>query len=178
MREYLKVPKDRIGVIIGTGGTTKAQIEEKGEVKLDIDSSEGVVSVESESLGILRAIEVIEAIARGFSPEKAFRIFDDEMIGLEVIDVSKNAATQKELKRIMGRVIGKEGKTREAIESLTGANISIYGKTVSVIGYIDQIQTVRKAIEMLIQGSKHAAVYSFLERKRQELKRSQMEYIQ
>ncbi len=178
MREYLKIPKDRIGVIIGTGGSTKAQIEEKGDVKLDIDSSEGVVCVESESLGILRAMEVLEAIARGFSPEKAFRIFDDELIGLEIMDVSKQADTPKELKRIMGRVIGKDGKTREAIESLTGANISIYGKTVSVIGYIDQIQTVRKAIEMLIQGSKHAAVYGFLERKRQELKRSQLDYLE
>ncbi len=178
MREYLKVPKDRIGVIIGTGGATKAQIEEKGEAKLDVDSVEGVVCVESESLGILRAVEVVEAIARGFNPDKAFRIFDDEMIGLDIIDISKHADTPKELKRILGRVIGKDGKTREAIESLTGANISIYGKTVSVIGYIDQIQTVRKAIEMLIQGSKHAAVYSFLERKRQELKRSQMDYLE
>ncbi len=175
MREYLKIPKDRVGVIIGTGGVTKAQIEEKGDVKLDIDSSEGIVCVESENLGILRAVEVVEAIARGFSPEKAFRIFDDEMIGIEVIDVSKSADTPKELKRILGRVIGKDGKTREAIESLTGADLSIYGKTVSVIGYIDQIQTVRKAVEMLVQGSKHAAVYSFLERKRQELKRAHME---
>ncbi len=178
MREYLKIPKDRIGVVIGAGGVTKAKIEERGEVTLDVDSDEGVVCVESENLGILRVMEVVEAIARGFNPEKAFRIFDDEMIGLEIIDISKHADTPKELKRIMGRVIGKEGKTREAIESLTGAYVSIYGKTVSVIGYTDQLQTVRKAIEMLVQGSKHAAVYSFLERKRQELKRSQIEYLE
>ena len=30
----LKVPRDRIGVIIGVGGSTKAQIEEKSTVKL------------------------------------------------------------------------------------------------------------------------------------------------
>ena len=178
MREYLKVPRDRIGVIIGVGGSTKAQIEEKGEVKLDIDSAEGTVTIESDSLGILKATEVVNAVARGFSPEKAFRIFDDEQITLDIIDLSKVADTPKELKRIMGRVIGKEGKTREALESLTGANVSVYGKTVSTIGYIDQIQTVRTAIEMLAEGAKHAAVYSFLERKRQELKRSQMDYLE
>ncbi|MGA3358801.1 MAG: KH domain-containing protein [Halobacteriota archaeon] len=178
MIEYLKVPKDRIGVIIGTHGSTKAQIEEKGEVMLDIDSVEGTVSIESDSLSILNATEVINAIARGFSPEKAFRIFEDEQITLDIIDLSKVTDTPKELKRIMGRIIGKEGRTREALENLTGANVSIYGKTVSTIGYVDQIQTVRKAIEMLAEGSKHAAVYSFLERKRQELKRSQMDYLE
>lgn len=178
MKEYLKVPKDRIGVIIGTHGSTKAQIEEKGEVMLDIDSVEGTVSIESDSLSILSATEVINAIARGFSPEKALRIFEDEQITLDIIDLSKVADTPKELKRIMGRVIGKEGRTREALENLTGANVSIYGKTVSTIGYVDQLQTVRKAIEMLAEGSKHAAVYSFLERRRQELKRSQMDYLE
>jgi ribosomal RNA assembly protein len=178
MKEYLKVPKDRIGVIIGTHGSTKAEIEEKGEVKLDIDSVEGTVSIESDSMSILNSTEVVNALARGFSPEKAFRIFDDEQITLDIIDLSKVANTPKELKRIMGRVIGKEGRTREALENLTGANVSIYGKTVSTIGYVDQIQTVRKAIEMLAEGAKHAAVYSFLERKRQELKRSQMDYLE
>jgi len=178
MREYLKVPKDRIGVIIGVGGSTKAQIEEKSTVKLDIDSAEGTVTIESESLGILKATEVINAIARGFSPDNAFRIFEDEQITLDIIDLSKVAGTPKELKRIMGRVIGKDGKTREAIESLTGATVSIYGKTASTIGYVDQIQTVRTAIEMLAEGAKHAAVYSFLERKRQELKRSKLDYLE
>jgi ribosomal RNA assembly protein len=177
MKEYLKVPKDRIGVIIGTRGGTKAQIEEKGDVKLDIDSVEGTVSIESDSMNVLSAIEVVNALARGFSPEKAFRIFEDEQITLDVIDLSKITDTPKELKRIMGRIIGKEGRTREAIENLTGANVSIYGKTVSAIGYVDQVQTVRKAIEMLAEGAKHAAVYSFLERKRQERKRSQMDYL-
>ncbi len=178
MKEYLKIPKDRIGVIIGTHGSTKAEIEEKGEVMLDIDSVEGTVSIESDSLSILETKEVIQAIARGFSPEKALRIFEDEQITLDIIDVSKVADTPKELKRIMGRVIGKDGRTREALENLTGANVSIYGKTVSTIGYVDQIQTVRKAIEMLTEGAPHASVYGFLERRRQELKRSQMDYIE
>jgi len=178
MKEYLKIPKDRIGVIIGTHGSTKAQIEEEGGVMLDIDSVEGTVTIESDSISILNTTEVINAIARGFSPERAFRIFEDEQITLDIIDLSKVADTPKELKRVMGRVIGKEGRTREALEHLTGANVSIYGKTVSTIGYVDQIQTVRKAIEMLAEGSKHAAVYSFLERKRQELKRSQMDYLE
>jgi ribosomal RNA assembly protein len=176
MRENIKAPRDRIGVIIGTNGSTKSEIEKRGEVTIDIDSEEGVVIIESDSINALRAVDVVKAMARGFSPERAYRLFDDEMVMLDVLDLSKRVSTPKELKRIMGRIIGKDGKTRELIESLTGSFISVYGKTVSVIGYPEQTQIVRKAIEMLVEGAPHGTVYGFLEKKKKELKRAEMDY--
>jgi ribosomal RNA assembly protein len=176
MRENIKAPRDRIGVIIGTNGSTKSEIEKRGEVTIDIDSEEGVVIIESDSINALRAVDVVKAMARGFSPERAYRLFDDEMVMLDVLDLTKRVSTPKELKRIMGRIIGKDGKTRELIESLTGSFISVYGKTVSVIGYPEQTQIVRKAIEMLVEGAPHGTVYGFLEKKKRELKRAEMDY--
>ncbi len=176
MRENIKAPRDRIGVIIGINGSTKSEIEKRGEVTIDIDSEEGVVIIESDSINALRAVDVVKAMARGFSPERAYRLFDDEMVMLDILDLSKRVGTPKELKRIMGRIIGKDGKTRELIESLTGSFISVYGKTVSVIGYPEQTQIVRKAIEMLVEGAPHGTVYGFLEKKKRELKRAEMDY--
>ncbi len=176
MRENIKAPRDRIGVIIGTNGSTKSEIEKRGEVTIDIDSEEGVITIESDSISALRAVDVVKAMARGFSPERAYRLFDDEMVMLDILDLSKTVGTPKELKRIMGRIIGKDGKTRELIESLTGSFISVYGKTVSVIGYPEQTQIVRKAIEMLVEGAPHGTVYGFLEKKKRELKKAEMDY--
>ena len=176
MRENIKAPRDRIGVIIGINGSTKSEIEKRGEVTIDIDSEEGIVIIESDSINALRSVDVVKAMARGFSPERAYRLFDDEMVVLDVLDLSKWVGTPKELKRIMGRIIGKDGKTRELIESLTGSFISVYGKTVSVIGYPEQTQIVRKAIEMLVEGAPHGTVYGFLEKKKKELKRAEMDY--
>jgi ribosomal RNA assembly protein len=176
MRENIKVPYDRIGVLIGISGSTKSEIEKRGEVTIDIDSKAGTIIIESDSINALRAVDVVKAIARGFSPERAYRLFDDEMVILDIIELSKSVSTPKELKRIMGRIIGKDGKTREIIESLTGSYISVYGKTISVIGYPEQTQIVRKAIEMLVEGAPHGTVYGFLEKKKQELKRAQMDY--
>jgi len=176
MRENIKAPYDRIGVLIGINGSTKSEIEKRGEVTIDIDSKAGTIIIESDSINALRAVDVVKAIARGFSPERAYRLFDDEMIILDIIELSKSVSTPKELKRILGRIIGKDGKTREIIESLTGSYISVYGKTISVIGYPEQTQIVRKAIEMLVEGAPHGTVYGFLEKKKQELKRAQMDY--
>jgi len=179
MQEHIKVPQDRIGAIIGVEGNVKKAIEEKTGAKLEVDSESGVVIVQSEAdaLKALRAAEVIKAIARGFSPEKALRLLDNEDLILDVIDLSALSDSPADLKRIKGRIIGKGGKTREVIEQMTGARLSVYGKTISIIGDADQLATVRAAIDMLIDGAPHSAVYSYLEKRRSELKRSQLESI-
>lgn len=173
MTDHVKVPSDRIGVIVGRGGSIRKAIESKSLTTLDIDSETGSVHLvySKDPIGAMRAVDVITAIGRGFSPEKAFRLFDDEMAMLEIMDLSKVTSTPKELKRVKGRIIGKDGRTRDTIENLTSTSISIYGKTVGAIGNPEQIQIVRTAINMLIDGAPHSAVYGFLERKRKDLRK-------
>jgi ribosomal RNA assembly protein len=180
MREHIKVPQDRIGVIIGVEGRVKETLEEKSGAQLDVDSESGTVTLEStgDAVKALRASEVIKAIARGFSPEKALKLMDNEDLILDMMDLSKISDSPSELTRIKGRIIGKAGKTREIMESMTGSKISVYGKTISIIGDAEQIMTVRTAIDMLIDGAPHGAVYGYLERRRREVRQSQFDSIQ
>lgn len=174
---HIKIPQDRIGAIIGPKGSVKKFIEERSSAKLDINSENGTVEVipGEDPVGAMRAADVIQAIGRGFNPEKTYVFFDDDLIMLEIFDLSQAASTPKELLRLKGRIIGKGGKTREITESLVGVKISVYGKTVSAIGHPDQILIVRTAIEMLIGGATHGAVYSYLEKKKQDLMRAQLD---
>ncbi|MDY6964964.1 MAG: KH domain-containing protein [Halobacteriota archaeon] len=169
---HVKIPHDRIGVVIGPDGRTKKVIEKRSSTSINIDSESGSVEVVSsqDPLGALRACDVVKAIGRGFSPEKVFRLFDDDLLMLDIIDLSEDASTPKELKRIKGRIIGRDGKTRNVIETLTDSKVSIYGKTVSILGRPEQIEIVRSAIAMLIEGAPHSHVYAFLEKKRKRLK--------
>jgi ribosomal RNA assembly protein len=73
-----------------------------------------------------------------------------------------------------GRIIGKDGRTREIMERLSGAKVSVYGKTVALLGYPEQIRIARAAIEMLLEGAPHGNVYSFLEKKHQELAKEEL----
>ncbi|MCQ1537533.1 RNA-processing protein [Methanocalculus taiwanensis] len=175
--QELKVASDRIGVIIGKGGATRKAIEEKAEVAITIDSNEGLVTIEGEdALGVLRATEVIRALGRGFSPERAFRLFEDEDILLDIIDLSNVADTPQKMNRIRGRIIGRDGKARGQIENMTQTYISIYGKTVGIIGLPEPVQTARKGIEMLVEGSDHANVFAFLDRRKKEAKEDLISY--
>ena len=175
MVEYsyeLKVPKNRVAVIIGKEGSVKKDIEESTSTKLDIDSKEGDVFVSGEdALGLYTAREIIKAIGRGFNPDIAKLLLKPDYI-FEVVDLREYAAKSKDvLLRLKGRVIGKEGKSRRIIEELTECNISVFGKTISIIGLPESAAIARQAIESLLRGSTHANVYKFLERRRREMKR-------
>jgi len=117
----------------------------------------------------MRVVDLVKAIGRGFSPERALVLLDDEMLMLDVLDLSKMVGTRSDMARIKGRIIGKDGRSREIMERLSGAKVSVYGKTVSLLGSPEQIRIARTAIEMLLDGAPHGNVYSFLEKKHQEL---------
>ena len=52
---------------------------------------------------------------------------------------------------------------------MTETYLSVYGKTISILGRPENVTTARKAIESLLAGSPHASVYKWLEKKRREL---------
>ena len=107
----------------------------------------------------------MKAIARGFSPLRAYKLLNEDNY-LEIIDLSDHLSTPKAVKRIKGRVIGKGGKTRKLIEERTGALISVYGKTIAIIGDGISLSIAKKAIGMLIKGANHSTVYTYLEQNR------------
>jgi ribosomal RNA assembly protein len=179
---YIKIPGERIGALVGPEGSVKAVIEKKLSVGLKVDSESGDVQImlsptaKEDPTVLFRAREVVTAIGRGFSPNHAFRLLDDDETMLEVIDLRETVGrSQSDLKRLKGRVIGKEGKTRRIIEELSEANISVYGHTISIIGQADQAAIAREAVRMLIRGSLHGTVYRFLHKKRRELKKKKLE---
>jgi len=178
---FVKIPRERVGVLIGSDGRVKETVEKRLSVSLQVDSEAGDVTItqnatEQDPTVLFRAREVVTAIGRGFSPERAFRLFDDEDIVLEVIDLREIVGRSlSDIKRLEGRVIGKGGKTRKIIEELTETYVSVYGYTISIIGSTDQIEAAREAISMLIRGSQHSTVYRFLHKKRRELKKKKLE---
>jgi len=166
----LKIPKERVAVLIGKEGSIKKRIEEETAIHIRIDSDEGDVYIKGEdALKLYTCREIIKAIGRGFNPEIALLLlkydYSFEMISLN--EMIKPSA----MERIKGRIIGSDGKSRRTIEELTRCFICVYGKTVGIIGETENVALARRAVESLIQGSPHSSVYKFLERKRREMKK-------
>ncbi|MFH1637109.1 MAG: KH domain-containing protein [Candidatus Woesearchaeota archaeon] len=174
--EELKIPKERIAVLIGKKGESKRLIEKKAKAKIDVDSKAGdVIMTGEDPISLFVTKHVVQAIGRGFSPEKALMLFD-ESYTFEIVDVTEfTGKSKKKMERMRGRVIGEKGKSRNMIENLTDTYVSVYGKTVGIIGYYENAAIARGAVEMLLSGSPHGNVYRWLEDKRRELQKRQFE---
>ena len=140
MIKHVLVPQERLAVIIGKSGSVRKSLQRHTNT---------VISA---------AERVIVAIGRGFSPENAFDLLD-ENIHLEIIDLPKD---RKLLNRVRSRLIGTKGKIRKRLEHSTDTHISIYGKTAAIIGTFDDVVLCRETIEALIEGAEHSSVFAHL----------------
>ncbi|BES81560.1 KH domain-containing protein [Pyrodictium abyssi] len=179
LRLYAKLPPERVGVLIGEGGKVKTEIMKRTRTRITVDSTTGMVIIEPESpdvppFMVMKAQEIVRAIAYGFSPERAMRLLDDDQI-LVVVDLKQYVGdAPNHLQRVKGRIIGEKGKARKTIEEMTGTYISVYDNYVAIIGDFETANIAKQAIEMLIQGRQHSTVYRFLERTMFRVRRSRM----
>lgn len=168
MEEIVRIPEERIGVLIGPNGAVKKKIARATKATIEVSSEDGEVIVEGEGEKIFQAIDIVKAIARGFSPERAFTLLKDDYM-LKIVDITeftgKNHSNQK-AKR--GRVIGREGLARREIEKKSHCLISVHGKTVAIIGLASEIDDATRAVEMLLSGAKHETMENFLDGGRRE----------
>jgi ribosomal RNA assembly protein len=169
-QQSVKVPNDRIGVIIGKDGKIKNEIENRCKVLIRIDSESGSVIISprdpSELEQAFKAVEIVSAISRGFSPERSYRLLGDDVL-LQLVDLNEYVGrSHNQITRLKGRLIGEGGKSRKTIEDLTGTAISIYGHTVAIIGNFEDIKLASDAILNLVKGRSHKTVYNLLQEKR------------
>jgi ribosomal RNA assembly protein len=178
-QQLIRVPLERIGVLIGRKGSVVERIKQECKVRIEIESDTGNVIIGYDSKSLLegdpfKATEIVAAISRGFSPEKAFKLLSEDVVFqlLDMRDYVGNSSAS--MGRIKGRIIGEQGKSRRTIEELSGADISVYGHTVGFIGIFDAIKVAIDAIILLIKGSSHKTVYTMLQNYRRILKKEKM----
>ena len=92
--KLIRIPNDRIAVLIGKAGNVKSKIEESCYVSLEIDGDTGEVFVRTQGdvdkIQPFKAMEIVTAIGRGFSPENAMTLLKGEN-ALHVIDLREFA---------------------------------------------------------------------------------------
>lgn len=121
-------------------------------------------------LSVWKARDIVQAIGRGFSPQRAMSLLDDSVY-LRIINLEDYGNTPNQIRRLKGRVIGQGGKTRKNIEELTDTYVTVMGNTISIIGEIENQQIALSAIVRLLRGAEHSTVYRYLNDQRRKLKR-------
>lgn len=161
--EIILIPKSRIAVLIGEKGRDKNMIQKVGKCSLYIDSKTGEVAVQAkDAVTLWKACDVVKAVARGFPPEVARKLFK-ENFGYELISIGDFTRKEGDEPRLRGRVIGQKGLARNRIQTLTQTIIRVQGKTIMILGEVANLDLARRAMEMLLNGAPHPRVYMFLQ---------------
>ena len=164
---YLKIPKNRIGVVIGKNAKDKKELEELTKAKIIVDSNTGDITLirnKADSFTFYRLEQVIKAIGRGFSPSHA-KLLLDSSYSLEIIylkDYNINSEKAQNIKR--GRVIGRQGSMKRFIEENLDCYIAVQGKTISIIGLNNKMSKISFAIESLLSGANIPAIKNKIKR--------------
>jgi len=171
---YIKIPLERIAVVIGHNGETKRELEDRAGARLEIDSKLGEIAIDDHNvddpLQVLKLESIILAIGRGFSPEHAMKLLNDDA-DLFIFDIYDYVSKKEsQVRRLKSRIIGTEGKTKRVIEELTDSYISVYGHTISIIADFVIMDIAKRAIDKLLSGSKHATVYRYIESNMKQLR--------
>ncbi|MGI0131863.1 MAG: KH domain-containing protein [Thermoplasmata archaeon] len=170
---FVRIPEDRVGVLIGPKGSTKRSIETETRSAITIDPDEGEIRIaapDTDPIAAMKARDITLAIGRGFAPERAQRLLkDDTYLGVINIKEVTGKREKAALWRIRSRLIGEGGRARERIEELSGCSMSVYGGTVALIGQESQLERATRAVEMLLHGSEHSVVFHMLARLRDDV---------
>ena len=174
--QYLRIPLNRIGPVIGVKGVNREKIEKDTLTKIIIDSDTGEVEVRpnkdlKDPIMLIKASNIVKAIGRGFSHQIALKLVSDDFF-LEVIRLKSyiKGNSRSQYQRIKGRIIGKKGITKKTIEELTSINLVVSGNTVSLIGTYEDLEIGRDAVTKIITGSPIESVLGLLEQQKKDEK--------
>ncbi|MCH8906551.1 MAG: RNA-processing protein [Candidatus Heimdallarchaeota archaeon] len=175
-KQFLRIPLNRIGAVIGPKGSIRRDIEKRTGSKIIIDSDTGEVEIRpgknlEDPVLLIKAKEIIRAIGRGFSNVQSVKLAEDDYY-LEVIRLKPLLKhNQKQIVRVKSRIIGTKGKTRAKMEELTKTTIVVSGSTISIIGTLSDLGDAKDAIIRLVNGAVIESVLGQLEAKRREVKK-------
>jgi len=138
----------------------KKQLEEELKVKIKIEGKN--VSINGDADQEYIAEKVIDAINFGFPLSVALSIKNEDFL-FEILNI-KDYTKKKNLESVRARIIGKSGRTLRTLTNLSDCHFELKDNEVGIIGSPEQIKNAQDAVISIIQGTKQANVYAFLEK--------------
>jgi len=144
---------------------TKNRVKLENTLEVKITNRGREVSVQGKPENEYIAEKVIDALNFGFPFAAAISIKNEENV-FEFLNI-KDHTKVKDLKRVRGRIIGKEGRTLKTISNISDCYLERRENEIGIIGPTENIEHAQNAIISIIKGSKQTNAYAGLEKSKQ-----------
>lgn len=162
--EHILIPHRR-ALLLDT--ETLGRLRERLNCRIELSDNE--LTVEGSSYDEYNAKNVLQAFGRGFPVDKAYRLLSEDCF-FQQVNLKDSFRGRDQLMRVKARLIGKEGRAKEYIESVSGADMAVYGGTVSTIGRADELRIADAAIRIILGGGMHKTAYMVMEKEKRKLR--------
>ncbi len=166
--EHLLIPHKRAALL---DDKTMSRLRERLRCKIELYENE--LTIEGESYDEYNAKNVLQAFARGFELDKAFRLLNEDVF-FQMTNLKDLFKNREQLQRIKARIIGEKGRAKEYIESTSGADMAVFGGTVSTIGTVDELKVANAGIQVIIDGGMHKTAYIVMDKEKQKIIKSEL----
>ncbi|ELA47456.1 hypothetical protein VCUG_01107 [Vavraia culicis subsp. floridensis] len=120
------------------------------------------VEDDNNQLHLEKGVQFLNAILDGFTPEQAVNLLknDTSLIKFHISEIKRLSGDN--VSRAMGRIIGREGKVKSAIEHTMGVCMLVKDDEIFLLGDEEGIKRAKESISRLVLGAHPGSILNKL----------------